>query len=205
MPLRAASCCARCSEVLTRVLTRDTTQPRPWLATLLVRKMSKVRLAVPCATSAVYCALTGSTVELQLVTCTESRNQSPSECPVTMDVTAVALICQLACIELSCLSNREGSTPFEHMHSSARWLSEDHELESSATACSSALNIDKRRWCRPACGTMKRADLNIVAAGYGACVLDSGCQVAALSQGLEHAACGIVELAHLRAQAALLT
>ena len=50
---------------------------------------------------------------------------------------------------------------------------------------------------------MKRADLNIVAAGYGACVLDSGCQVAALSQGLEHAACGIVELAHLRAQAGL--
>ena len=52
---------------------------------------------------------------------------------------------------------------------------------------------------------MKRADLNIVSAGYGACVLDSGCQVAALSQSLEHAAGGIVELAHLRAQAALLT
>ena len=55
----------------------------------------------------------------------------------------------------------------------------------------------KSWYCRPACGTMKRAYLNIVTAGYGACVLDSGCQVAALSQGLKHAACGVVELAHL--------
>ena len=86
MPLIAASCCARCIEVLTRVLTRDTTQPRPWSATLLVRKMSKVRLAVPCATSAVYCALTGSTVELQLVTCTESELCPPPHLNVTLQL-----------------------------------------------------------------------------------------------------------------------
>ena len=52
---------------------------------------------------------------------------------------------------------------------------------------------------------MKAGHLNIVPAGHGACVLDSGCQVAALSQSLEHATCGVVELAHLRAQAVLLT
>ena len=51
---------------------------------------------------------------------------------------------------------------------------------------------------------MKRAHLNIVATGYSACVLDSGSQVPALSQGPEDAACRIVELAYLRAQAALL-
>ena len=45
---------------------------------------------------------------------------------------------------------------------------------------------------------LEGAYLNIVAAGYSACVLDSGCQVAALRQSLEDAACGIVELAHLR-------
>ena len=51
---------------------------------------------------------------------------------------------------------------------------------------------------------MKGAHLDVVAAGYSACVLDSGCQVAALSQGLKHATCGIVVLAHLQPQAALL-